>query len=115
MLAGNNARKEMMKSKLPNSVLRRVWNLSDIDLDGMLDRDEFAVAMFLIDHKLSGNDLPDRLPSRLIPPSKKALLQQHSHFGGGSRDEAPPTSSYSAGGHQSGGFCTYNDCTIQVL
>lgn len=60
----------MMKSKLPNSVLRRVWNLSDIDQDGMLDRDEFAVSMFLIDHKLSGNDIPDVLPDRLIPPSK---------------------------------------------
>lgn len=59
-----------MKSKLPNSVLRRIWNLSDIDEDGMLDRDEFAVAMFLIDHKLSGNDIPDVLPDRLVPPSK---------------------------------------------
>ena len=59
-----------MRSKLPNSVLRRVWNLSDIDQDGMLDRDEFAVAMFLIDHKLSGNDIPDVLPDRLVPPSK---------------------------------------------
>lgn len=60
----------MVRSKLPNSVLRRIWNLSDIDEDGMLDRDEFAVAMFLIDHKLSGNDIPDVLPDRLVPPSK---------------------------------------------
>lgn len=59
-----------MRSKLPNSVLRRIWNLSDIDEDGMLDRDEFAVAMFLIDHKLSGNDIPNVLPDRLVPPSK---------------------------------------------
>ena len=68
--AGQVAREEMMRSKLPNSVLRRIWNLSDIDEDGMLDRDEFAVAMFLIDHKLSGNDIPDVLPDRLVPPSK---------------------------------------------
>ena len=67
---GQVAREEMMRSKLPNSVLRRIWNLSDIDEDGMLDRDEFAVAMFLIDHKLSGNDIPDVLPERLVPPSK---------------------------------------------
>ena len=60
----------MTKSKLPNSVLRRIWNLSDIDQDGMLDRDEFAVSMFLIDHKLGGNDIPDVLPDRLVPPSK---------------------------------------------
>lgn len=68
-----------MKSRLPSSVLRRIWALSDIDQDGMLDRDEFAVAMFLIDHKLAGNDLPDKLPERVIPPSKRKLLR-----GGGS-------------------------------
>lgn len=66
-----------MKSKLPNSVLRRIWNLSDIDEDGMLDRDEFAVAMFLIDHKLSGNDIPDVLPDRLVPPSKVVYTMRH--------------------------------------
>ena len=73
----------MMKSKLPNSILRRVWTLSDIDGDGMLDRDEFAVAMFLIDHKLAGNDIPETLPDRVIPPSKRS----HS-----SRRESPAVS-----------------------
>ena len=66
-----------MRSKLPNSVLRRIWNLSDIDQDGMLDRDEFAVAMFLIDHKIGGNDIPDSLPDRLIPPSKVHLNMRY--------------------------------------
>ena len=80
---GTVAREEMMKSKLPNSVLRRVWVLSDIDQDGMLDRDEFAVAMFLIDHKLSGNDIPEFLPSRLVPPSKKSLCKSGRGGGGG--------------------------------
>ena len=97
---GNVAREEMMRSKLPNSVLRRIWALSDIDQDGMLDRDEFAVAMFLIDHKLSGNDLPDQLPDRLIPPSKKTFLRSQ-HFGGGRGGEfsggGGPMSSYSQG------------------
>ena len=40
----------------------------------MLDCDEFAVAMFLIDHKLSGNDIPEVLPNRLVPPSKMQLV-----------------------------------------
>lgn len=75
----------MVKSKLPNSVLRRVWMLSDIDEDGMLDRDEFAVAMFLIDHKLSGNDLPETLPDRVVPPSKKKYRQKPSASLGGRR------------------------------
>ena len=64
-----------MKSKLPSSVLRRIWALADIDQDGKLDKDEFSVAMFLIDHKLSENDLPDYLPDRLLPPSKRSLVR----------------------------------------
>ena len=71
-----------MRSKLPNSVLRRIWALSDIDNDGQLDKDEFALAMFLLDHKLAGNDIPDVLPEKLVPPSKRMLFKSQ-HFGGG--------------------------------
>ena len=86
MYVGAMAREEMMKSRLPSSVLRRIWALSDIDQDGQLDRDEFAVAMFLIDHKLAGNDLPDKLPDRVIPPSKRSFIRSsHGYIGGNSR------------------------------
>lgn len=70
-LSGKQVREELLKSKLPNSVLRRIWNLSDIDHDGMLDGDEFAVCMFLVDLKLSGSDVPEELPLHLVPPSKR--------------------------------------------
>lgn len=61
----------MVKSKLPNTVLSKIWKLADIDKDGMLDEDEFALAMHLINIKTDGNDLPTELPVHLIPPSKK--------------------------------------------
>lgn len=61
----------MVKSKLPNSVLARIWKLSDIDHDGLLDVNEFALAMHLINVKLSGHDIPSQLPPHLIPPSLK--------------------------------------------
>ena len=87
-----------MKSKLPNSVLRRIWALSDIDQDGMLDRDEFAVCMFLIDHKLAGNDIPDELPERMIPPSKKMLFRsQHFSSSRGGRSARVENSSMGSG------------------
>lgn len=72
-VTGSAAKQEMLKSKLPNSVLGKVWKLSDIDKDGMLDSDEFALAMHLINVKLDGNDLPNELPDHLVPPSKKGF------------------------------------------
>lgn len=60
----------MVKSKLPNAVLGKVWILADVDMDGKLDPDEFALAQHLINVKLDGHELPDVLPDHLIPPSK---------------------------------------------
>ena len=44
----------MIKSKLPNNVLGKIWKLSDVDKDGMLDADEFCLAMHLMNIKLDG-------------------------------------------------------------
>jgi EH domain-containing protein 1 len=65
------AKAEMVKSKLPNSVLSKIWKLSDVDNDGFLDTEEFALAMHLINIKLDGHELPTELPSHLIPPSHR--------------------------------------------
>lgn len=67
------AKAEMVKSKLPNSVLGKIWKLSDIDKDGFLDMDEFALAMHLIQIKVEGHDLPVELPDHLVPPSKRDI------------------------------------------
>lgn len=67
------AKSEMVKSKLPNSVLGKIWKLSDIDQDGLLDADEFALAMHLINVKIEGHDIPSELPDHLVPPSKRNL------------------------------------------
>ncbi|KAK9499179.1 hypothetical protein O3M35_003678 [Rhynocoris fuscipes] len=70
-ISGEAAKSEMVKSKLPKPVLGKIWKLSDIDKDGFLDTDEFALAMHLINVKLEGHDLPATLPDHLIPPSKR--------------------------------------------
>lgn len=80
----------MLKSKLPNSVLGwfilvrnlcmslihnllgKIWKLADVDKDGQLDSDEFALASYLINLKLEGHELPIELPKHLIPPSKRS-------------------------------------------
>ena len=73
-ITGSVAKKEMIKSRLPNPVLAKVWRLADVDGDGALDSDEFALAMHLINVKLDGFDLPDDLPVHLVPPSKKRVI-----------------------------------------
>ncbi|NWV25371.1 EHD2 protein, partial [Origma solitaria] len=70
-LSGRRARGWMVASKLPSSVLGRIWQLSDVDRDGMLDHEEFALAGHLIGAKLEGRGLPADLPPRLVPPSKR--------------------------------------------
>ena len=69
-LSGAKAKKEMVKSKLPNTVLAKIWKLADIDRDGQLDQGEFALAMYLINIKLEDDDLPDELSVHLVPHSK---------------------------------------------
>ncbi|XP_078000886.1 EH domain-containing protein 1-like [Glandiceps talaboti] len=72
-ISGVAAKKYMIQSKLPNTVLGKIWKLADIDRDGMLDLEEFGLAQHLINIKLEGNDIPGELPPHLIPPSKKGF------------------------------------------
>ncbi|XP_076134119.1 epidermal growth factor receptor substrate 15 isoform X2 [Alosa pseudoharengus] len=71
MLTGDKVKPVLLNSKLPVDVLGRVWELSDIDRDGMLDRDEFAVAMYLVYRALEKETVPMSLPPALVPLSKR--------------------------------------------
>lgn len=73
LLPGEKVRPVLLNSKLPIDVLGRVWELADIDKDGMLDNDEFAVAMHLVYRALEGDPVPLTLHGKLIPPSKRKL------------------------------------------
>ncbi|KAL7834598.1 hypothetical protein SRHO_G00288450 [Serrasalmus rhombeus] len=70
-LSGTKVKDWMVRTRLPSSVLGRIWKLSDVDCDGMLDDEEFALASHLIEVKLEGFGLPPKLPSHLVPPSKR--------------------------------------------
>uniref|UniRef100_A0A2K6ES52 Epidermal growth factor receptor pathway substrate 15 n=1 Tax=Propithecus coquereli TaxID=379532 RepID=A0A2K6ES52_PROCO len=73
-LSGGKVKPVLLNSKLPVDILGRVWELSDIDHDGMLDRDEFAVAMFLVYRALEKEPVPMSLPPALAPPSKRKTV-----------------------------------------
>ncbi|XP_050966488.1 EH domain-containing protein 2 [Labeo rohita] len=70
-LSGTKVKGWMMSTHLPSSVLGRIWRLADVDRDGMLDDEEFALASHLIEVKLEGFGLPHELPAQLVPPSKR--------------------------------------------
>jgi hypothetical protein len=69
-VSGTSAKSVMLKSKLGPQFLRKIWDLSDLDKDGFLDHEEFAVAMYLIDSLNSGamKELPEALSPDVIPP-----------------------------------------------
>ncbi|GJE86805.1 EF-hand protein [Phanerochaete sordida] len=55
------------QSGLSDSVLAQIWDLVDVDNDGRLTREEFAVAMCLTRCKLAGKEIPAQLPPSLLP------------------------------------------------
>ena len=46
-------------------------DLADLDNNGQLTREGFAVAMHLIQKRIAGQELPEVLPSSLVPPSMR--------------------------------------------
>ena len=74
-ITGEQAVGFFSNSRLPEDALAQIWDLADINSEGQLNRDEFAVAMYLIRQQRSKKDgrdvLPSALPSNLIPPSMR--------------------------------------------
>ena len=59
-------------SRLPEEDLAQIWDLADINSEGQLNREEFAVAMYLIQQQLAKKGpLPQSLPPNLIPPTMR--------------------------------------------
>ncbi|PNF19457.1 Epidermal growth factor receptor substrate 15-like 1 [Cryptotermes secundus] len=71
MISGNKVKGVLMDSKLPVDTLGKIWDLADMDKDGMLDRHEFMVAMHLVYKALEKYTIPNTLPPELMPPSKR--------------------------------------------
>jgi EH domain-containing protein 1 len=74
-LSTQKARDVLVRTGLEKDQLRQIWNLSDIDRDGLFDHDEYVVAMFLCDAVIQkGRPIPTELPISVIPPSKRELV-----------------------------------------
>ncbi|KAJ4287598.1 hypothetical protein N0V90_012301 [Kalmusia sp. IMI 367209] len=77
-ITGEQAVHFFSDSGLPEDVLAGIWDLADINSEGQLSRDEFAVAMYLIrqQRKPDRTPLPSTLPAHLIPPSMRNQVRQ---------------------------------------
>uniref|UniRef100_A0AAQ4R6B1 Intersectin 2b n=1 Tax=Gasterosteus aculeatus aculeatus TaxID=481459 RepID=A0AAQ4R6B1_GASAC len=67
-VSGEQAKKFLLQSGLPGSVLAEIWTLADMNKDGKMDRLEFSIAMKLIKLKLQGTPLPSALPVIMKQP-----------------------------------------------
>ncbi|KAF2183796.1 hypothetical protein K469DRAFT_667491 [Zopfia rhizophila CBS 207.26] len=71
-ITGEQAVQFFSDSGLPEDILAGIWDLADINSEGQLSRDEFAVAMYLIrQQRKPGITLPATLPPNLVPPSMR--------------------------------------------
>ncbi|KAI9782215.1 MAG: hypothetical protein M1839_005329 [Geoglossum umbratile] len=72
-ITGEEAVPFFSNSKLPEDILAQIWDLADINSEGHLNRDEFAVAMHLIRQQRMNRSKPlfTALPQNLIPPSMR--------------------------------------------
>jgi len=74
-ISGNVARDTLMNTGIETQLLRKIWELSDFEKDGVLDADEFALALHMTEMVKLGQTIPDVLPMRLIPPSKRKFAR----------------------------------------
>lgn len=80
-LSTQKARDVLVRTGLGKDQLREIWNLSDMDKDGLFDRDEYVVAMFLCDAVIQkGRPIPAELPASVVPPSKRHLMKKGGGF-----------------------------------
>ncbi|KAM0276927.1 hypothetical protein ACHAQH_006258 [Verticillium albo-atrum] len=74
-ITGEEAVPFLSQSSLSEDALAQIWDLADCNSEGVLNRDTFAVAMYLIRQQRTRRDgtsaLPSTLPPNLIPPTMR--------------------------------------------
>jgi epidermal growth factor receptor substrate 15 len=99
-ITGEQAVTFFSNARLPEEVLAQIWDLADINSEGKLNRDEFAVAMYLIRQQRGSKDgrgiLPPTLPPALVPPSMRRQQVPPSHPTAPAFENAPVTQPRSA-------------------
>ncbi|KAK6622584.1 hypothetical protein RUM43_008426 [Polyplax serrata] len=70
-LSGPQAKTILIQTKLPQAILAQIWALADSDSDGLINCEEFVLAMHLCDAAKEGRPVPSTLPVELVPPAQR--------------------------------------------
>ncbi|MFH4982520.1 hypothetical protein AB6A40_009229 [Gnathostoma spinigerum] len=73
LVSGIDVREYLIASTVPQTVLAQLWSLVDFRKNGMLNIEQFALIMHLIDEWKSGIPAPSVLPPFLIPPQFRSI------------------------------------------
>ncbi|KAJ2080798.1 endocytosis defective- protein [Coemansia sp. RSA 988] len=96
-IPGAAARANLMQSGLATQQLGEIWELADIDKDGMLDFDEYCIALKLVFSLLHRviSIVPPVLPPSLIPQSKYGYFTSNANMSSNSLQQlgSPQTNS----------------------
>ncbi|CAH3182444.1 unnamed protein product [Porites lobata] len=79
-LSGDQARSMLIQSGLSQGILAQIWHLSDLDKDGQLNIEEFALAMHFVEIAKLGQPLPPSVPPELLPPSYQSRQATVTNF-----------------------------------
>ena len=99
-ITGDQAVDFFGNARLPEESLAQIWDLADINSEGRLNRDEFAVAMYLIRQQRGTREgrgnLPATLPPALVPPMMRKQQAPPSQPTAPAFENAPVTKPKSA-------------------
>jgi len=74
-VSGVEIKNVFLQTGLPQNILAHIWNLCDMNQEGKLNPEQFALAMWLIQRKQAGKDPPAALTPDMVPPSMRPKSQ----------------------------------------
>lgn len=72
-LDGPACRAFFLQSGLPEEEMAKIWSLSDLDNDGRLTFNEFAIMLHITQLRIRNVEIPEELPESMIPTSADGL------------------------------------------
>lgn len=72
LVSGLEIKDVFLQSGIPNLCLAKIWALCDSNQCGKLTREQFALAMWLVERKRNGYEPPDVLAPNMVPPGQRS-------------------------------------------